>query len=100
MPSGCCLNPPCLLTVTPSGRDTVHPPSPLLGSSLTVSSPVRILEEAYEDLGDTLAVQYGGSQLVHRLVHGAELTPVNSHPSLSLLSSLQNPDISEGSPNG
>ena len=25
-----------------------------------------LLEEIYEDLGDTLAVQYGGSQLVHR----------------------------------
>eukprot|EP00731_Ephydatia_muelleri_P032040 Em0023g547a len=28
---------------------------------------VRILERAYEDLGDTVAVQYGGSQLVHRV---------------------------------
>ena len=27
----------------------------------------RILEEVYEDLGDTLAIQYGGSHLVHRL---------------------------------
>ncbi len=26
----------------------------------------RLLEDLYEDHGDTLAVQYGGSQLVHR----------------------------------
>ena len=30
----------------------------VLGTSLTVYPLVRILEEAYEDLGDTLAVQY------------------------------------------
>lgn len=29
---------------------------------------VRLLEEAYEDHGDSLAVQYGGSSLVHRSV--------------------------------
>ncbi|XP_058795329.1 polyphosphoinositide phosphatase isoform X2 [Phymastichus coffea] len=28
---------------------------------------VRLLEELYEDHGDTLALQYGGSQLVHRI---------------------------------
>ncbi|XP_014233608.1 polyphosphoinositide phosphatase isoform X2 [Trichogramma pretiosum] len=28
---------------------------------------VRMLEELYEDHGDTLALQYGGSQLVHRV---------------------------------
>ena len=28
---------------------------------------VRMLEELYEDQGDTLALQYGGSQLVHRI---------------------------------
>ena len=28
---------------------------------------VRILEEMYEDHGDTLALQYGGSALVHRI---------------------------------
>ena len=34
-----------------------------------IFSPLfSLLEEIYEDLGDTLAVQYGGSQLVHRLV--------------------------------
>ena len=26
----------------------------------------RLLEDLYEDHGDTLAVQYGGSHLVHR----------------------------------
>lgn len=26
-----------------------------------------MLEELYEDHGDTLALQYGGSQLVHRI---------------------------------
>lgn len=28
---------------------------------------LRMLEELYEDHGDTLALQYGGSQLVHRI---------------------------------
>ena len=28
---------------------------------------VRMLESLYEDHGDTLALQYGGSQLVHRI---------------------------------
>ncbi|ODM99498.1 Polyphosphoinositide phosphatase [Orchesella cincta] len=28
---------------------------------------IRMLEELYEDHGDTLALQYGGSQLVHRI---------------------------------
>ncbi|KAK4293153.1 hypothetical protein Pmani_034130 [Petrolisthes manimaculis] len=31
------------------------------------SDCVRMLEEMYEDQGDTLALQYGGSQLVHRI---------------------------------
>lgn len=31
------------------------------------SDCVRMLEELYEDHGDTLALQYGGSQLVHRI---------------------------------
>lgn len=31
------------------------------------SDCVRMLEEMYEDHGDTLALQYGGSQLVHRI---------------------------------
>lgn len=30
------------------------------------SDCVRLLEGLYEDHGDTLALQYGGSQLVHR----------------------------------
>ena len=28
----------------------------------------RMLESMYEDHGDTLALQYGGSQLIHRYV--------------------------------
>ena len=32
------------------------------------SDAMRMLEEAYETLGDILALQYGGSQLVHRCV--------------------------------
>ena len=32
------------------------------------SDAMRMLEEAYETLGDILALQYGGSQLVHRYV--------------------------------
>lgn len=28
---------------------------------------VRLLEVSYEDHGDTLALQYGGSQLIHRI---------------------------------
>lgn len=31
------------------------------------SDVIRMLEELYEDHGDTLALQYGGSQLVHRI---------------------------------
>lgn len=31
------------------------------------SDCVRLLEVLYEDHGDTLALQYGGSQLVHRI---------------------------------
>jgi len=31
------------------------------------SDCVRLLESLYEDHGDTLALQYGGSQLVHRI---------------------------------
>ena len=33
------------------------------------SDCVRMLEEMYEDHGDTLAMQYGGSQLIHRWGH-------------------------------
>ncbi|XP_061427040.1 polyphosphoinositide phosphatase isoform X1 [Lethenteron reissneri] len=39
----------------------------------------RILEELYEDHGDTLALQYGGSQLVHRVKTYRKLTPWTSH---------------------
>lgn len=42
----------------------------LLGSDQELefeSDVIRMLEELYEDHGDTLALQYGGSQLVHRI---------------------------------
>ena len=39
----------------------------------------RVLEEAYEDLGDTLAIQYGGSQLVHRIQTYRKVAPVANH---------------------
>jgi hypothetical protein len=39
---------------------------------------VRMLEEMYEDLGDTLALQYGGSQLVHRIKTYRKLAPWTS----------------------
>ena len=39
----------------------------------------RLLEEAYEDLGDTLAIQYGGSQLVHRIQTYRKVAPMATH---------------------
>ena len=38
-----------------------------------------MLEETYEDLGDTLAVQYGGSQLVHRIQTYRKVAPMATH---------------------
>ncbi|GFQ96368.1 polyphosphoinositide phosphatase [Trichonephila clavata] len=40
---------------------------------------VRMLEELYEDHGDTLALQYGGSQLVHRVKTYRKIAPLSSH---------------------
>ncbi|GIZ01749.1 polyphosphoinositide phosphatase [Caerostris extrusa] len=40
---------------------------------------VRMLEELYEDHGDTLALQYGGSQLVHRVKTYRKISPLSSH---------------------
>ncbi|KAG8186312.1 hypothetical protein JTE90_007333 [Oedothorax gibbosus] len=40
---------------------------------------VRMLEELYEDHGDTLAMQYGGSQLVHRVKTYRKIAPLSSH---------------------
>ena len=40
---------------------------------------VRMLEELYEDHGDTLALQYGGSQLVHRIQTYRKIAPLSSH---------------------
>ena len=39
---------------------------------------VRLLEELYEDHGDTLALQYGGSQLVHRIKTYRKIAPLTS----------------------
>lgn len=38
-----------------------------------------MLEELYEDHGDTLALQYGGSQLVHRVKTYRKISPLSSH---------------------
>ena len=38
-----------------------------------------MFEAMYEDLGDTLAVQYGGSQLVHRIKTYRKTAPLTSH---------------------
>ncbi|XP_015787789.1 polyphosphoinositide phosphatase-like [Tetranychus urticae] len=40
---------------------------------------IRMLEEIYEDHGDTLALQYGGSQLVHRIKTYRKIAPLSSH---------------------
>ncbi|XP_038059031.1 polyphosphoinositide phosphatase-like isoform X2 [Patiria miniata] len=40
---------------------------------------VRMLEDLYEDMGDTLALQYGGSQLVHSIRTYRKLSPWTSH---------------------
>ncbi|XP_023935391.2 polyphosphoinositide phosphatase isoform X1 [Bicyclus anynana] len=40
---------------------------------------VRLLEGLYEDHGDTLALQYGGSQLVHRIKTYRKTAPWSSH---------------------
>ncbi|RVE46868.1 hypothetical protein evm_008513 [Chilo suppressalis] len=43
------------------------------------SDCVRLLEGLYEDHGDTLALQYGGSQLVHRIKTYRKTAPWASH---------------------
>lgn len=42
---------------------------------------VRLLEQLYEDHGDTIALQYGGSQLVHRVKTYRKIAPLTSHSS-------------------
>ena len=39
----------------------------------------RILEELYEAHGDTLALQYGGSQMVHRIRTYRKIAPWTSY---------------------
>ncbi|XP_048577491.1 polyphosphoinositide phosphatase-like [Nematostella vectensis] len=43
------------------------------------SDAVRILEDLYEAHGDTLALQYGGSQLVHGIQTYRKVSPFTSH---------------------
>ncbi|XP_028034235.1 polyphosphoinositide phosphatase isoform X1 [Bombyx mandarina] len=43
------------------------------------SDCARLLEALYEDHGDTLALQYGGSQLVHRIKTYRKTAPWSSH---------------------
>lgn len=42
---------------------------------------VRLIEQLYEDHGDTIALQYGGSQLVHRVKTYRKIAPITSHSS-------------------
>lgn len=42
---------------------------------------IRLLEQLYEDHGDTIALQYGGSQLVHRVKTYRKVAPITSHSS-------------------
>lgn len=42
---------------------------------------VRLLVQLYEDHGDTIALQYGGSQLVHRVKTYRKVAPITSHSS-------------------
>lgn len=42
---------------------------------------VRLLEQLYEDHGDTIALQYGGSQLVHRVKTYRKVAPLTSYSS-------------------
>lgn len=39
----------------------------------------RLFEELYEDHGDTLSLQYGGSQLVHRVKTYRKIAPWTQH---------------------
>ena len=51
----------------------------MLEKVLAVLFQPRMLEELYEDHGDTLALQYGGSQLVHRIKGYRKIAPWTSH---------------------
>lgn len=46
-----------------------------------------MLEELYEDQGDTVALQYGGSHLVHRIEGYRKIAPWKAH-SLDILQTL------------
>lgn len=47
--------------------------------SLCVRVAPRLFEELYEDHGDTLSLQYGGSQLVHRVKTYRKIAPWTQH---------------------
>eukprot|EP01135_Chromosphaera_perkinsii_P003916 Nk52_evm17s262 gene=Nk52_evmTU17s262 len=51
------------------------------------SDAVRLLEEMYEDHGDTIALQYGGSQLVNTMETYRKISPWTSH-SRDILNSI------------
>jgi hypothetical protein len=46
---------------------------------LSVPILCRMLEQLYEAHGDTIALQYGGSQLVHRIEGYRKIAPWTSH---------------------
>lgn len=48
-------------------------------SSFWCSASFRLFEELYEDHGDTLSLQYGGSQLVHRVKTYRKIAPWTQH---------------------
>lgn len=54
---------------------------PLFGNLIDVAFcfSFRLFEELYEDHGDTLSLQYGGSQLVHRVKTYRKIAPWTQH---------------------
>lgn len=48
-------------------------------AGLMVLLCLRLFEELYEDHGDTLSLQYGGSQLVHRVKTYRKIAPWTQH---------------------
>lgn len=51
----------------------------LLASLYYLCVCLRLFEELYEDHGDTLSLQYGGSQLVHRVKTYRKIAPWTQH---------------------
>lgn len=48
-------------------------------TNVTFFFSFRLFEELYEDHGDTLSLQYGGSQLVHRVKTYRKIAPWTQH---------------------